>query len=227
MKKRNPLAVFFLSIITFGIYDLYWLVVTKKELNQKTHTKTPTIWLLFAPFILLIGVTIALVVSNAHSMPTTTTNVTTNYSINSYSSSTPSGSSIGLLIAYFLAILIVLPISFYWFWKFSKAVNEYTSGTMSTAVAFLLLWLLHLIGVALVQDKFNDMIDQGTQPGTPGPNPSPQSPMPTAPPTQPPAPSNPPMPQSETEPSVTMPVAENQYSPEQPSVDLPQPPTTD
>ena len=32
-------------------------------------------------------------------------------------------------------------------------------GKMSTAVTFLVLWLIHLIGVALIQDTFNDMED--------------------------------------------------------------------
>jgi uncharacterized membrane protein YjgN (DUF898 family) len=39
MKKRNPLVVFLLSVITLGIYDIYWLVSTKKVLNAKTSHK--------------------------------------------------------------------------------------------------------------------------------------------------------------------------------------------
>jgi hypothetical protein len=55
MKKRNPLAVFFLSIITFGIYDLYWLVKTKSVLNEKTSQHTPSIWLLIVPIPVIIA----------------------------------------------------------------------------------------------------------------------------------------------------------------------------
>jgi hypothetical protein len=64
-----------------------------------------------------------------------------------------------------LSWFLIVPITFYWFWKFSKAVGQYTNGKMGTGVTFLLLWLLHLIGVALVQDEFNDMIDAGQQGG--------------------------------------------------------------
>lgn len=35
MNKRSPLAVFFLPIITFGIYGLVWYVQTKEEMNRK------------------------------------------------------------------------------------------------------------------------------------------------------------------------------------------------
>ncbi|MGH7196126.1 MAG: hypothetical protein ACREGA_05140 [Candidatus Saccharimonadales bacterium] len=41
---------------------------------------------------------------------------------------------------------------------------------MNTAVTFLLLWLLHPIGVALVQDTFNDMLATGAG-GAQTPNP--------------------------------------------------------
>lgn len=50
MKKRNPLAVFLLPFVTFGIYALYWLVVTKGELNGK-GAKIPTAWLIIIPLV--------------------------------------------------------------------------------------------------------------------------------------------------------------------------------
>lgn len=34
IKKRSPVAIIILSIITFGIYSLYWLVKTKNEFNS-------------------------------------------------------------------------------------------------------------------------------------------------------------------------------------------------
>ena len=187
MKKRNPLAVFFLSIVTFGIYDLYWLAVTKNELNQKTSTKIPSIWLLAAPFVLIIVLFSIIFFSAMNSVKSGNNNTVTSYSTStsitttSTSTAATNKASLVILIAYGLAFIAIVPITFYWFWKFSKSVNEYTSGTMSTAVAFLLLWLLHFIGVALVQDKFNDMIDQGTQPSAPMPNQTPPSQPPVVP----------------------------------------------
>ncbi|MEI9914335.1 MAG: DUF4234 domain-containing protein [Candidatus Saccharibacteria bacterium] len=157
MKQRNPLAVFALSIVTLGIYDIYWLVVTKNELNQKTRQHVPSIWLLIAPSLVLIFGYILLIVSAVVSR----NNV-------AYGSNSGEGLTIFASIFLILGWIAVLFIGLYWFFKFSKAINEYTSGKMSTAVTFLILYLIHLIGVALIQDTFNDMID-GTTVGAPQP----------------------------------------------------------
>ena len=52
IEKRDPIVVFILSIITFGIYALYWFVVTKGILNKKGG-KIPTAWLLIIPIVSL------------------------------------------------------------------------------------------------------------------------------------------------------------------------------
>lgn len=48
MKQRSPAAVFFLSLITFGIYAFVWHVKTKGELNR-LGADIPTAWLLIIP----------------------------------------------------------------------------------------------------------------------------------------------------------------------------------
>ena len=50
MKKRSPVAVLLLPLITFGIYSIYWQVATKIEMN-KQGTKIPTAWLIIIPFV--------------------------------------------------------------------------------------------------------------------------------------------------------------------------------
>lgn len=50
MKNRSPLAVFFLPIITLGIYGLVWFVKTKNEMNAQ-GSDIPTAWLLIIPFV--------------------------------------------------------------------------------------------------------------------------------------------------------------------------------
>jgi len=149
MKKRNPIVVLLLSLVTLGIYDIYWLVVTKKELNQKTKVHTPTLWMIFAP--LLIGSVVILITILLRKPTVTNSAATVGLHV--------SGGNILVIIVYILMILAMLPLSLYWFLRFSKAVNEYTSGRMSTGLSFILLWLLHFIGVAVVQDSFNDTID--------------------------------------------------------------------
>lgn len=49
MTQRNPILVFILPYITFGIYSWYWLVVTKNEMN-KMGEKIPTAWIWLIPF---------------------------------------------------------------------------------------------------------------------------------------------------------------------------------
>jgi len=71
MKKRSPLAVFFLPFITFNLYGLVWYVKTKNEMNRLGAT-IPTAWLLILPLVNLYwlwvyGNGVALVTKNAHS----------------------------------------------------------------------------------------------------------------------------------------------------------------
>jgi hypothetical protein len=48
MKQRSPAAVFFLSLITLGIYSIYWQVKTKGELKAQ-GADIPTAWLIIVP----------------------------------------------------------------------------------------------------------------------------------------------------------------------------------
>lgn len=48
IKKRDIVAIYLLSIITFGIYAIYWSVKTKEELNS-LGGEIPTAWLLIVP----------------------------------------------------------------------------------------------------------------------------------------------------------------------------------
>jgi ABC-type transport system involved in cytochrome c biogenesis permease subunit len=48
MQQRNPVTVFFLSLITFGIYSLVWEVKTKNELKSQ-GADIPTAWLIIVP----------------------------------------------------------------------------------------------------------------------------------------------------------------------------------
>ncbi len=48
VKHRNVFLVYFLSIITFGIYALYWTVSTKNEMKS-LGASIPTAWLLIVP----------------------------------------------------------------------------------------------------------------------------------------------------------------------------------
>ena len=50
MKQRSPVAVAIFGFITFGIYSLYWMVVTKGEMKER-GADIPTAWLIIIPFV--------------------------------------------------------------------------------------------------------------------------------------------------------------------------------
>ncbi len=95
MQHRNPIMVILLTIITLGIYSIYWLVTTKIQMNTK-GAQIPTAWLLIIPLV-----------------------------------------------------------NIYWLWKFSEGVELVTNKGMQTAVAFLLVWILDIIGPGIVQNELN------------------------------------------------------------------------
>ncbi|MFC1860030.1 DUF4234 domain-containing protein [Chloroflexota bacterium] len=50
MQHREPVMVFLLSVITFGLYSLFWLVATKDQMNAK-GAQIPTAWLIIIPLV--------------------------------------------------------------------------------------------------------------------------------------------------------------------------------
>jgi hypothetical protein len=49
MTNREPLAVFAFSLLTFGIYGIFWWYWTKQEMNAK-GAAIPTLLLILLPF---------------------------------------------------------------------------------------------------------------------------------------------------------------------------------
>jgi len=97
MKRRSPILVLVLSIITFGIYALVWYVITKGEMNRR-GARIPT------------------------------------------------------------ALLIIVPlVNIYWLWKFCEGVGHVTKERMSGPVAFLMMFFLSVIGMAIVQNSLNNV----------------------------------------------------------------------
>ena len=124
MNQRSPIAVFFLSLITFGIYAIVWSVKTKNEMNN-LGSKIPTAWLLIVPFV-----------------------------------------------------------NIWWMWKYSEGVEEVTKGNMTAVISFVLLFLLGIIGMAIIQNEFNSTAGSVAKPSAPtdsGNAPTAAAPPPPAP----------------------------------------------
>lgn len=59
------------------------------------------------------------------------------------------------------AWLMIVPIaSIYWMWKWSGGVEMVTRGKQSQGVSFIMVFLLSIIGMAILQDAFNKTADQ-------------------------------------------------------------------
>ena len=50
LTKRDPIMILVFTIITFGIYGIYWYVKTKLEMNE-AGADIPTAWLIIIPII--------------------------------------------------------------------------------------------------------------------------------------------------------------------------------
>jgi hypothetical protein len=50
MRDRNIVVMVLLTLVTFGIYSIYWQVSTKIEMN-KLGAKIPTAWLMIIPIV--------------------------------------------------------------------------------------------------------------------------------------------------------------------------------
>jgi len=151
MKHRGPIAVFFLSIITLGIYSIVWQVKTKGEMNR-LGASIPTAWLIIIPFV-----------------------------------------------------------NWWWLWKYSEGVELVTKNEMSKILAFILLFLLGAIGMAIIQNEFNSIIAKQMQgvtapsaPVTPAApvGSTPPAAVPTATPATPAAPASPTDPTPPTPPNT-------------------------
>jgi len=63
------------------------------------------------------------------------------------------------------AIMLIIPfVNIYWLYLYSKGVNNVTKGQLSTAISFLLIWLLGFIGYAIIQDAFNSIAEASPAP---------------------------------------------------------------
>jgi hypothetical protein len=50
MTNRSPIGVFILTLLTGGIYGIFWLYWTKQEMITR-GAEIPTMWLIWIPFI--------------------------------------------------------------------------------------------------------------------------------------------------------------------------------
>ena len=60
IKRRNPFLVLLFAVITFGIYQIYWLYSTTKELKGNTQS-APKLWLLWLLLIPIVNIVVMII----------------------------------------------------------------------------------------------------------------------------------------------------------------------
>lgn len=125
MKYRSPLMVFVLSLITLGIYGIYWLYATRKEILQihGDQKAIPPVLVLFAPILGIIAILFA-------------------YSIiNYFSDGVSSSSVVNVLLFVFTAVIVIaaIVVPFIWFYRYSKTVDIISNNKNSLFLYYVLL----------------------------------------------------------------------------------------
>lgn len=154
MQTRSLLQMVLLTIITLGIYQIYWLYKTREEMVQK-GLQIPNILILFAPYIALGGMFVLLFIQNFVFS-----------SVDGGGAPTQLGLIVFLIGA--LGVLAMLPIFFYWFYKYCKAVESVTDGFFPFDMNYFMLVLMSIFGIAIiwpviVQYYFNRVAAAGQQ----------------------------------------------------------------
>jgi len=173
MQKREIWKVILFGFITFGIYDIYWLITTRREMVQKGET-IPSVWLVFAPLLGLLLSALLQIVTRIIFTDTTTNGIASSGTVNTI--------NILSLLLSLIAIIASIPLWIYWTYKYSKAVEHVTNGQTSFNTAFWLALVLGFFGVSfiwpgLIQDGFNKVSENGTPPSTPAPYEPPYPPI--------------------------------------------------
>ncbi len=154
MKRRNPLTVLLLSLVTLGIYMLVWLYKTQREIVAELQDKKaiPPLTILFSPLFAMLGIAIVTVFVKAITNGQGGWGVTTT-------------------MIFVLLFIIALIVPFFWFYKYAEAVHLLVPQT-ETSYLYVLWVVMNLLGVGfvwplLVQTELNKYIDRQNDAGLP------------------------------------------------------------
>jgi hypothetical protein len=142
MKHRSVGKVLLLSIVTLGIYRLYWFAKTRQEMmSLNRDIKIPHIVWYIAPLVFVVAAVIFFIASGALAKD---------------EAQAMTGVQIAALVVFYGAIFLVAPLTAIWLWKYSQGVETVTDEKMNFAVAMLILLAVpDGIDILIVQDAFN------------------------------------------------------------------------
>ena len=161
MKKRVIWKMFALTIITLGIYRLYWFVKTRKELmslNPKIKILSPLF--IVIPVVLIIAAAvffIATIFQSAASIPDYCNSYSSNQQfIQSTAAECQTDAEVLPILLFYVAIFAIFPMVIIWLWSYSKGVEIATKEKTSFAIALIVLLVVpDGIDILIIQDAFN------------------------------------------------------------------------
>jgi hypothetical protein len=145
MKQRSIGKMFLLSIVTLGIYRLYWFDKTRTEMmSLNKAVKIPrTIWLI-APVLFMVAAMVFFFVAVLGN------------SDGSGAEQTMTGLQVGALITFYVAVFTAPLLMAIWLWQYSRGVELVTNEKMGFATALLILLVVpDGIDILIVQESFN------------------------------------------------------------------------
>jgi phosphoglycerol transferase MdoB-like AlkP superfamily enzyme len=147
MQKRELWQVIIFGLITLGIYDLVWLYKTRNEMVRR-GANIPNFKLLLLPliFFILMIILSALAGFAQWDVPG--------------SLNTKALISALFLVLPFFSVIVWIPISLYWLYKYCNGVEKVTKGKMSLGLSYAAVLVLGCTGFGivwpfLIQDAFN------------------------------------------------------------------------
>jgi len=182
MQKRSIPRILTITVLTLGVYELFWFVQTRNELVSKFGAKIPSgIWAFMFRLIQLAGF-IAVVVIALHAIPNSSKNNQQELSnrikpaavcygqynqssgckqqIDSYNASLPLDALDWLVVAFaILLIMIACWVLFMrnWAVAYALAVQKATKRALPASVSVLALGgLVPVLGIVHLQSVFNE-----------------------------------------------------------------------
>lgn len=171
MKHRSLPKMFGLFIITLGVYRLYWFAKTRREMLAKQPSlKIPTIWLLVAPYLVVVASVLLLLVTvvtgtiDAHNGCEMYGTTTAAYDkCIELSLDEPTGLQTAALVGVYVSAFILFPLTAWWLWFYSKAVEKVTKEKLSFALAMIVLLAVpDGFDILIVQDSLNKLASPKT-----------------------------------------------------------------
>jgi hypothetical protein len=161
MKNRVLWKMLLLSVVTIGIYRIYWFVKTRREmmdLNPNIKILTPAF--LIVPVVVLV-VAFGVLIASVIGAPDTSNNCSPNSSLYSTSASDncgPSGREIAGILSFYGGVFIAYVLFIVWEWSYAHGVEEITGGKLSFAMGLIVLILVpDGIDILIIQDSFNKL----------------------------------------------------------------------